>query len=30
MLEKAKALRTNQTDAELRMWYHLRAHRFMG
>ncbi len=30
MLEKAKALRTNQTDAEQRLWYHLRAHRFMG
>ena len=25
-----KALRSNQTDAELRLWYHLRAHRFMG
>ena len=30
MLDKAKALRTNQTDAEQRLWYHLRAHRFMG
>jgi very-short-patch-repair endonuclease len=30
MLEKAKYLRTNQTDAEKRLWYHLRAHRFMG
>ena len=30
MLDKAKALRTHQTDAEQRMWYHLRAHRFMG
>ena len=29
MLEKAKALRSNQTDAEQRLWYHLRAHRFM-
>ncbi len=28
-LSNAKALRTNQTDAELRLWYHLRAHRFM-
>jgi very-short-patch-repair endonuclease len=23
-------LRTNQTEAEQRLWYHLRAHRFMG
>jgi very-short-patch-repair endonuclease len=30
MLENAKALRSNQTDAEQRLWYHLRAHRFMG
>ena len=30
MLENAKALRRNQTDAEQRLWYHLRAHRFMG
>jgi very-short-patch-repair endonuclease len=29
MLENAKALRSNQTDAEQRLWYHLRAHRFM-
>lgn len=29
-LAKAKALRTNATDAERRLWYHLRAHRFMG
>jgi very-short-patch-repair endonuclease len=29
-LDKAKALRSNQTDAEQRLWYHLRAHRFMG
>ena len=28
-LNNAKALRTNQTDAEQRLWYHLRAHRFM-
>ncbi|MDP2240493.1 MAG: endonuclease domain-containing protein [Burkholderiales bacterium] len=30
MLEKAKVLRSNQTEAEQRLWYHLRAHRFMG
>ena len=30
MLSNAKQLRTNQTDAERRLWYHLRAHRFMG
>jgi very-short-patch-repair endonuclease len=29
-LNKAKALRRKQTDAEQRLWYHLRAHRFMG
>ena len=29
-LQRAKALRTNQTDAEQRLWYHLRAQRFMG
>lgn len=29
MLDNAKALRSNQTDAEQRLWYHLRAHRFM-
>lgn len=23
-------MRSNQTDAEQRLWYHLRAHRFMG
>jgi very-short-patch-repair endonuclease len=23
-------MRTNQTEAEARLWYHLRAHRFMG
>jgi very-short-patch-repair endonuclease len=28
--ENAKALRTHMTDAEARLWYHLRAHRFMG
>ncbi|MBZ0091616.1 MAG: endonuclease domain-containing protein, partial [Sulfuricellaceae bacterium] len=30
MLANAKALRRNQTEAEQRLWYHLRAHRFMG
>jgi very-short-patch-repair endonuclease len=30
MLDKAKALRIHQTEAEQRLWYHLRAHRFMG
>lgn len=30
MLQHAKTLRSNQTDAEQRLWYHLRAHRFMG
>ncbi len=30
MLDSAKALRSNQTEAEQRLWYHLRAHRFMG
>jgi very-short-patch-repair endonuclease len=29
-LGKAKALRSNQTDAELRLWYHLRAGRLLG
>ena len=29
-LDHAKALRTHQTDAENRLWYQLRAHRFMG
>jgi very-short-patch-repair endonuclease len=29
-LSNAKMLRTNQTKAEQQMWYHLRAHRFMG
>lgn len=28
-LDHAKHLRSNQTDAEQRLWYHLRAHRFM-
>lgn len=30
LLKNAKSLRTNQTDAENRLWYQLRAHRFMG
>ena len=30
MLNNAKTLRTNRTEAEQRLWYHLRAHRFMG
>ncbi len=30
MLKNAKTLRSNQTDAEQRLWYHLRAHRLMG
>jgi very-short-patch-repair endonuclease len=29
-LTNAKSLRSNQTEAEARLWYHLRAHRFMG
>lgn len=29
-LEFAKYLRSHQTDAEQRLWYHLRAHRFMN
>jgi len=29
-LMNAKTLRSHQTDAEQRLWYHLRAHRFMG
>ena len=29
-LASAKSLRSNQTEAEARLWYHLRAHRFMG
>lgn len=28
--ENAKSLRTHMTDAEARLWYRLRAHRFMG
>jgi len=30
MLDNAKALRSNQTEVEERLWYHLRAHRFIG
>jgi very-short-patch-repair endonuclease len=29
-LANAKAMRTGQTPAEQHLWYHLRAHRFMG
>ncbi len=29
-LRYAKYLRSNQTEAEQRLWYHLRAQRFMG
>ncbi|MBI3898163.1 MAG: endonuclease domain-containing protein [Gammaproteobacteria bacterium] len=30
LIENAKKLRCDQTDAEQRLWYHLRAHRFLG
>ncbi len=30
MLQNAKSLRSNQTDAEQKLWYHLRGHRFLG
>jgi very-short-patch-repair endonuclease len=30
LLEHAKQLRSHQTEAEERLWFHLRAHRFMG
>jgi very-short-patch-repair endonuclease len=30
MLNNAKILRNKQTEAELKLWYHLRAHRFLG
>jgi len=30
LLQNAKQLRSSLTDAEQRLWYHLRAHRFMG
>jgi len=29
LLERAKVLRSEQTEAEQRLWYYLRAHRFM-
>ncbi|MGB6056258.1 MAG: endonuclease domain-containing protein [Burkholderiaceae bacterium] len=29
LLDHAKELRSHQTDAEQRLWYHLRAHRLM-
>ena len=29
ILTNAKTLRSHQTEAEQRLWYHLRAHRFM-
>jgi very-short-patch-repair endonuclease len=30
LLDNAKTLRRSMTDAEQELWYHLRAHRFMG
>lgn len=30
LLDRARGLRAGQTDAEWRIWYHLRAHRFLG
>jgi very-short-patch-repair endonuclease len=30
LLERARVLRSNQTEAEQRLWYHLRARRFFG
>jgi very-short-patch-repair endonuclease len=30
LLDRAKRLRSTQTDAENRLWYHLRAHRLNG
>ena len=30
LLDNAKTLRRNLTDVEQKLWYHLRAHRFMG
>ncbi len=30
ILERARSLRSNQTEAEQRLWYHLRARRFFG
>lgn len=29
-VQHARSLRNQQTDAEARLWYHLRAHRFLG
>lgn len=29
-LDRAKQLRSNQTDAEQKLWHQLRAHRFLG
>ncbi|MGB0211852.1 endonuclease domain-containing protein [Algiphilus sp.] len=29
-VQRARSLRNQQTDAEARLWYHLRAHRFLG
>ena len=30
LLKNAKSLRSSQTDAEIKLWYYLRAHRFMS
>lgn len=30
ILDNAKTLRSHQTEAEQRLWYHLRAHRFLN
>jgi very-short-patch-repair endonuclease len=30
LLHRAKSLRSNQTEAEQRLWYYLRARRFLG
>ncbi len=30
LLSNARTLRSQQTEAEQRLWYHLRAHRFLG
>jgi very-short-patch-repair endonuclease len=30
LLQHAKTLRTTMTDAEQKLWYHLRGHRFQG
>lgn len=29
-IERARALRMRQTEVEQKLWFHLRAHRFMG